>query len=60
MCRPTVEGEVSKEGRNKVKEHAEANTKVCNVLHSPFRRSGRHRDPFSESHVDVLGNNSYI
>lgn len=52
-CRLTVEGEVPKHRRNNVKQEAEANTDVCNVLHPALSRSERHKDTFAECNVYV-------
>lgn len=34
----SIEGEVAEHGRNQVKQEAEANTDVCNILHPCFSR----------------------
>lgn len=50
---PTVEGEVAKHCRNKVKQEAEANTDVGYILHPAFSGSERHKDTLAEHHVNV-------
>lgn len=40
----TVEGEVAKQCRDEVKQKAEANADICNVLHPGLSRSKRHEE----------------
>lgn len=54
-CRLTVEGEVPKHRRNEVKQEAEANADVCNVLHPALSRSERHKDTFIMCNVYIAG-----
>lgn len=44
MTGPTVKGEVAKQRRDHVKNEAQANADICDVLHSAFSRSKSHKE----------------
>lgn len=55
VCISTVEGEVAEHRRKQVKQEAEADTDICNVLHPAFSRSERHKDTVTERHLYIAG-----